>query len=79
MKKFDGLVQLRRIFGLFDPITLGMFFFRPADKVWSNGLWHTTTHAASRLNVKIPCGQFRLDVIGHFGHAAKNQLDRNIS
>lgn len=78
LKKFDDLVQLSRIFRLFDPITLGMIFVRPADEVWSNGLRHTAARAASRLNVKILGGQFRLSVFAHFGHAANNQLDLNI-
>jgi len=58
LKKFDGLVQLSRIFRLFDPITLGMIFVRPADEVRSNGLRHTTTRATARLNVEILSGQF---------------------
>ena len=78
LKKFDGLVQLSRIFGLFDPITSGMIFVRPTDEVWSNGLRHTAARAASRLNVEILSDQFRLSVFAHFGHAAKNQLDFNI-
>ena len=51
-EKVDGLVQLIRICWLFDPITLGMAFIRPADEVRSNGLRHTATRAASRLNVE---------------------------
>jgi hypothetical protein len=78
LKKFDGLVQLSRIFRLFDPITLGMIFVRPADEVLSNGLRHTTTRAAARLNVEILSGQFHLGVFAHSGHAAHNQLDSNI-
>jgi hypothetical protein len=62
LKKFDGLVQLSHIFRLFDPITLGMIFVRPADEVWSNGLRHTAARAASRLNVEFLSGQFRLNV-----------------
>jgi hypothetical protein len=78
LKKFDGLVQLIRIFWLFDPIALGMIFVRPTDEVWSNGLRHTAARAASRLNVETLSGQFRSSVFAHFGHAAKNQLDLNI-
>ena len=78
LKKFDRLVKLSHIFWLFDPITLGMTFVRPADEVRSNGLWHTTTRAASRLNVEILSGQFRLGVFVHSGHAGNNQLDLNI-
>lgn len=33
----------------------------------------------SPLNANIPCGQFRLDLIAHFGYAAKKHLGRNIS
>ena len=77
LKKFDGLVQLSRIFRLFDPIALRMIFVRPADEVWSNGLRHTTTRAAFRLNVEILSGQFRLGVFAHFGDVA-DQLDLNI-
>lgn len=78
LKKFDDLVQLSRIFRLFDPIILGMIFVRPADEVWSNGLRHTAARAASRLNVEILGGQFRLTVFAHFGYAANNQSDLNI-
>jgi len=78
LKKLDGLVQLNRTFRLFDPITLRMIFVRPADEVWSNGLRHATARAASRLNVEILSGQFRLSVFAHFSHAANNQLDSNI-
>jgi hypothetical protein len=65
LKKFDGLVQLSRIFRLLDPITPGMIFVRPADEVWSNGLRHTAARAAPRLNVETRSGQFRLTVFAH--------------
>jgi hypothetical protein len=78
LKKFDGLVQLSRGFGLFDPVTLRRIFDRPADEVGSNGSRHTTSQAAFRLDVEIFSGHFRSEVIAHFGHATSNQLDLDI-
>jgi hypothetical protein len=78
LKKFDGSVQLSRIFRLLDPITLGTIFVRPADEVRSSGLRHTATRAAARLNVEILSGQFHSGVFAHYGHAANKQLDSNI-